>query len=61
MKTRMMVLLMVLVGVALLAACATSGKLDPNTVRTDSEFVGRSRLVRADAGGAGIVANPGLG
>ena len=35
MKTRMMVLLMVLVSAALLAACATSGKLDPNTVRTD--------------------------
>ena len=35
MKTRISVVLVVLLSVALLFGCATSGKLDPTTVRTD--------------------------
>jgi len=35
MKARIAVLLAVLMSVSLLFACATTGKLDPNTVRTD--------------------------
>lgn len=35
MKSRMIVLMTVLMGVALLFGCATSGKMDPNMVRTD--------------------------
>ena len=35
MKSRIAVLMIVLMSVALLFGCATSGKLDPNTVRSD--------------------------
>ncbi|MEN8244038.1 MAG: hypothetical protein ABFS43_03965 [Thermodesulfobacteriota bacterium] len=35
MKSRIAVVLVVLMSVALLFGCATSGKLDPSTVRTD--------------------------
>jgi hypothetical protein len=35
MKSRTIVLMTVLMGVALLFGCATSGKVDPNMVRTD--------------------------
>lgn len=35
MKSRIAIVLVVLMSVALLFGCATSGKLDPSTVRTD--------------------------
>lgn len=35
MKSRMIVLMTVLMGIALMFGCATSGKMDPNMVRTD--------------------------
>lgn len=35
MKSRIIVLMIALMSVALLFGCATSGKLDPNSVRTD--------------------------
>ena len=36
MKSRITVLMIVLMGVSLLFGCATSGKMDPNTVRSDN-------------------------
>jgi hypothetical protein len=35
MKKRIVMLMIAMMGVALVFGCATSGKLDPNTVRTD--------------------------
>ncbi len=38
MKTRIAIVLVVLMSAALLFGCATSGKMDANTVRTDLAF-----------------------
>ena len=38
MESRISVMMMVLVSVALLFGCASMGKMDPNTVRTDIEL-----------------------
>ena len=38
MKSRIAVLMMVMMSVALIFGCASMGKMDPNTVRTDIAF-----------------------
>ncbi len=52
MKSRIIVLMIALMSVTLLFGCATSGKLDPNSVRTDDlnfwEEAGWADLTMAD-------------
>ena len=52
MKSRIAVLMIVLMSVALLFGCATSGKMDPNTVRSDNiafwEEVGWADMTAAE-------------
>ena len=52
MKSKIAVMMIVLMSVALLFGCATSGKLDPNTVRSDDiafwEEVGWADMTAAE-------------